>query len=166
MLPLPRTVLVLVAALAALAVTPGAVGASAGGQRPSVTVSAVGGSEITAAVRLYCRTYPPVVSAEGSISAATCVRRTGRAVPSITHRGALRLRFDRPGWRWKARYESTGTSSRACRATRTMRTLREGVFRLPRPPHPGTYRVTLVGRGAEGRVVAAITWRYGTGRCS
>jgi hypothetical protein len=39
-------------------------------------------------------------------------------------------------------------------------------YRLRRPAYHGTYRVTLTGRGPEGRIVAAFVWRYGVGRCS
>ncbi|TQK70996.1 DUF1472 domain-containing protein [Nocardioides sp. SLBN-35] len=164
MLPLPRRTLVLaLAVLAALLGAPAA--ASADDGLPGLTVGTAVRT-VDPAVQEYCWTYPDVVTEQGEIGSSTCGNHSRRPAPTLRHDGALRLTFAGSGWRWSARYESTRPASPACRETRRVRRLGEHDYRVRRPAYHGTYRVTLTGRGPEGRIVAAFVWRYGTGRCS
>lgn len=166
MLPLRRGTLALALATLVAALGPSPVQADQDQAVPDVVVG-FAGHTIDAPVLEYCWSWPnEVVAGQGEIGSAECAPRTERRVPAIRHRHALRLEFDRAGWRWRARYVSTGSAASACRATKRTVPVGERAFRLRRPPHPGTYRVTLSGHGPEGNVVAAFVWRYGTGRCS
>ncbi|MBM7520550.1 hypothetical protein [Nocardioides nitrophenolicus] len=166
MLPLPRgplalPLVTLVAALATLAGVPAAAGDTG---LPSLTVgTTVRAVEPT--VQEYCWTYPDVVTPEGEIGSSTCDHRSPRKEPTLRHDGALRLTFAATGWRWTARYQSLRSTSPSCRATARVRRVDEHDYRVRRPAHHGSYRVTLTGRGPEGRIVAAFVWRYGRGPC-
>lgn len=165
MLPLPRGALALVlAVVAALAGAPAGAADVADDGLPSLTVGTAVHT-VSPAVQEYCWTYPDVTTEQGELGASSCGRE-GRRTPTLRHDGALQLAFAGSGWRWRARYESSRSSSPACRSTQRVRRLDEHTYRVRRPAYPGTYRVTLTGRGPEGRIVAVFVWRYGTGRCS
>ncbi len=162
MLPLRRGTLALALA-GILAAAPAQ--ADGVGPVPDVRVG-FPGHTVEAPVLQYCWMWPNEVSGAGEIGSAECAPRTERRVPLVRHDGALRLDFDRAGWRWRVRYVSTRSTAPACRTTKRAVQLGEHAYRLRRPGHPGTYRVTLSGHGPEGNVVAAFVWRYGKGRCS
>lgn len=162
MLPLRRGALALV--LAVLVALTGVPEATADDGLPSLTVGTAVRT-VAPAVQEYCWTYPDVTTEQGELGASSCGRKS-RRTPTLRHDGALQLAFAGTGWRWKARYESTRSSSPACRSDARVRRLDEHTYRVRRPSYRGTYRVTLTGRGPEGRIVAAFVWRYGKGRCS
>lgn len=162
MLLLPRGTIVLV--LAVLAALLGVPAAAADDGLPGLTVGTAART-VDPAVQEYCWTYPDVVTEQGEIGSSTCGNHSRRPAPTLRHDGALRLTFGGSGWRWRARYESTRTAGAACRETRRVRRLGEHDYRVRRPTYHGTYRVTLTGRGPEGRIVAAFVWHYGRGPC-
>lgn len=120
----------------------------------------------------YCWNGPDIESPGGSIGSSSCadgVAPRRARLATVERTAPLRFWLGRPGWRWSARVTSFDHPRRdGCSFRTTPTAISAQHFDIRQPRYRGTYRVRLVGRGPEGDMIAAFSWRYGqaAGRCS